>query len=241
MVFFDMGGTIDLYPDDPESALEAAGRMLRLLHRVGIRDFERTDARRFHALVRSGLERYRRWSGSSLEEIPTERFWREYVFAGCPIAASSLDRISEEMAFLIETGFHRRSVRPEAGEALEALGRMGIRTGIISNVLSRTQVSRNLEEYGLSGLLAPVVTSAGFGRRKPHPSIFLHACDLAGFPPDRCAHVGNSPSKDIRGALEAGYALAIQIHYEHNSPADEGPAPHAYIRDLRELPRILKK
>ena len=113
--------------------------------------------------------------------------------------------------------------------------------GIISNVLSLSQVPRNLAEYGLDSYFSTIVLSSEFGRSKPDPSIFLYAADKAGFLPEECLYIGNSPLKDIYGAKNAGFLGAVQIEY-NNGPEDadsHGIKPDFYIKSMEELPEIL--
>ena len=71
-----------------------------------------------------------------------------------------------------------------------------------------------LAEEGLTELFSAVVLSAAFGRRKPHPSIFLEAARQAGVHPSECAYVGDRPSRDIIGAMQSGYSKTVLIHTE---------------------------
>jgi putative hydrolase of the HAD superfamily len=102
-------------------------------------------------------------------------------------------------------------MRPEAPAALKALADRGYRLGVISNVLSLGQVNHNLQLYGLASRFDAIVTSSGLGTRKPNPRIFWEAARLIGLPPEACAYVGDTISRDVIGSRRAGYALAIQI------------------------------
>lgn len=131
-------------------------------------------------------------------------------------------------------------MRPEAAEVLEELKNMDCRMGIISNVLSRRQVDYSLNEYGISGYFDTIVLSAVFGRRKPHPEIFEYACRKAGVRAENVLYIGNSPSKDIKGAKDSGIGCTVLIDYEYNSPSDKGPEADFSISSLRELLPVIK-
>ena len=48
-------------------------------------------------------------------------------------------------------------------------------------------------------------------------------------------YVGNSPSKDIDGAKNAGMGKTVLIEYFDNDPHDTGAKADFTIKDLREL------
>ena len=78
------------------------------------------------------------------------------------------------------------------------------RLSIISNTHYPELIHRNLETLGAAGLLAQVVTSVEFGRRKPDPSIFRHALDGLGIHASDAIYVGDNPVDDVEGATGAG-------------------------------------
>jgi len=104
-----------------------------------------------------------------------------------------------------------------------------------------TQVPRNLVDYGLEQYFSKVILSSEFGRSKPDPSIFLHAAKEAGFLPEECLYIGNSPLKDIYGASNAGFMGTVQIEYldDIDDIKDPGVAPDHYIKSMEELPEII--
>lgn len=88
-------------------------------------------------------------------------------------------------------------------ELIGTLRSQGYRIGICSNweapitpFLHRTGVRPDMFDV--------VVTSAEVGARKPHPKIFLEACDRLGVPPSRTVHIGDNWRADVGGALRAG-------------------------------------
>lgn len=52
------------------------------------------------------------------------------------------------------------------------------------------------------------VAAREFGRAKPDPSIFQHACERLGLPADEVLHVGDDPELDVAGARDAGLRTA---------------------------------
>jgi HAD superfamily hydrolase (TIGR01549 family)/HAD superfamily hydrolase (TIGR01509 family) len=238
-VFFDMGGTIETFWHTRELRLQATPELRKQLQEAGI-DLHLNDEQ-LYGVVTTGLRRYHQWRQETLEEIPTQRIWREFVLAGYPIDFYVLDSITEDLMMTIETQFYCRTLRPEVPAVLEAIRGMGLKIGLISNVSSRGQVPMNLEKYGIRQYFDPVVLSSEYGRRKPDPAIFHYAARLANVPTSRCVYVGDRIARDIVGARKAGYRLAIQIRHDfEHGEQDEGASPDAVIQEMTELMGILR-
>lgn len=239
-VIFDMGGTIETFTYTRELRLEATAVIQQRLVRAGI-DLHLSNEQLFDVIT-SGLDRYKRWCLQSMYELPSRRVWSEYIFANYDVDQEKLAEISEELMFLVETGFYRRAMRPEMPEVLQSLKQMGLKIGIISNVNSRGQVPTNLKEYGIIDYFYPIVLSSEFGRRKPDPSIFHHAARLIDAPASQCVYVGDRVVRDIDGARRAGFGLAIQIRHDfEHGENDIGFTPDAVISNMTELLDILKE
>lgn len=52
------------------------------------------------------------------------------------------------------------------------------------------------------------IAAREFGKAKPDPSIFQHACERLGLPADQVLHVGDDPELDVAGARDAGLRTA---------------------------------
>ena len=59
--------------------------------------------------------------------------------------------------------------RPHLQEMFHELREMGLRTGMISNIISRSVVPHFLAEYGILDQMDCIVTSSETGIRKPDP------------------------------------------------------------------------
>ncbi len=240
-VFFDFGGTIDLYPADRTNALKASDKMLSLLKDTGINLKNKYSVEAFFRVLSERYGNYKKWRNKTNIELSGLKVWKEYILFDEPDVDKLDEQMTEELTSLIETGRYLRKVRPRMKDVMEELVKTGLHFGIISNVLSLTQVPRNLADYGLESYFSTVVLSSEFGRAKPDPAIFLHAAKAAGYLPEECLYVGNSPAKDIFGAKNAGFMAAVQIEYEDDLDdiKDLGLAPDYYIRSMEELPEIL--
>ena len=96
---------------------------------------------------------------------------------------------------------------PETGiaDVLSELRSAGLHLGVLSNSMFSGDVLRwELERHGLASHFRFIMSSADYGFRKPHPSIFATAVGKLGVPPDDVWFVGNSIENDVAGATHAG-------------------------------------
>jgi HAD superfamily hydrolase (TIGR01549 family) len=237
-VFFDMGGTIETFSRSEELCLQATPGLRQLLFSAGI-DLQ-LDDRQLYQVVITGLNRYHTLSLKTQDELPTERVWREFIFADIPVDPGKLAGIAEEAMLYLETRYYHRAMRPEVPQALEAIRKMGLKIGLISNVCSRGQVPLNLVEYGIRNYFDPIILSSEYGRRKPDPAIFHYAARMANVPTGQCAYIGDRISRDIVGARKAGFKLAVQIRHDFKHGEDDsGATPDAVIDNMAEFVEIL--
>jgi putative hydrolase of the HAD superfamily len=103
-------------------------------------------------------------------------------------------------------------VRP----ALAAARAAGRRLVVVSNW--DVSLDEVLDRLGLAHVLDGVVTSAGFGARKPAPEIFEYALGLVGVAAADAIHVGDSLAEDVAGARAAGIEAVL-------IKRDGGPGP----------------
>ncbi len=238
--FFDMGGTIQTFTYNRELRLKATPGMQQILHRAGI-DLGLTDEE-LCDVIEGGLGRYHTWRLETLEELPAFRVCQEFIFANISIDPHKLGKVAEELILYYELNYYQRTLRPEIPETLKEIKKLGLKIGLISNVISIAQVPQNLKEYGIAHYFDPVVLSSEYGRRKPDPSIFHYAARLAKVPVSECIYIGDRISRDVLGAKRAGFQMAIQIvHGFQHGEADDGAEPDAVIHSMDELIDIIKK
>ncbi|NTH64457.1 HAD family hydrolase [Agrobacterium rhizogenes] len=95
--------------------------------------------------------------------------------------------------------------RPMEGarEALEALRRGGLACAVISNGEGMVQ-RKKIEVTGIADLIEFALISGELGIRKPDRQIFAMAAERLGVPPAECVFIGDNPTADVMGALNAG-------------------------------------
>ncbi len=239
-VFFDMGGTLEKVWHSPELRLQAIPGMKTLLLSIGIDPG--LDDGQFLDLVTTNYGRYHQWAIETMNELPAERVWSEFILAGHCFDMNRLTMAAEELMFYLESRFFQREFRPEVPAALEGLRAMGLKIGLISNVCCRNLVPVNLEQYGIRNYFDPIVLSGEYGRRKPDPAIFHYAARLANVPTGECIYVGDRIARDIDGACRAGFNAAIQIinDFDHGE-LDNGPDPDIVITRMDQMLDFVKE
>lgn len=243
-MLFDLGGTLHKSSTSPERDLWFCRRILDRLGDYGI--FPEGGAELLARRLAVNSEIYKHESEKTLRELPAERIWSEYYLREYGLTAEELAPFAEELSFLYD--YERPCVmrRPHLKETMEALKAMGLRLGVISNIISRSVVRHFLAEYGIEELMDCVITSAETGIRKPSPEIFRAAEKAMDLRPEELAYVGDTISRDVIGTRKAGWALMIQISNPSIAHRDAGLEnagwePDYRIEDLAEIPAILKR
>ena len=103
---------------------------------------------------------------------------------------------------------------PSAERVLRELCKLRVPIGLVTNGSSATQRNK-LNLLGLEHTFdCVVITGELFDRSmwKPHPAPFLYALGELGVCPQQCLVVGDSPERDMAGALEAGCRCILVNH-----------------------------
>ncbi|MDR1765505.1 MAG: HAD-IA family hydrolase [Lachnospiraceae bacterium] len=208
-VIFDMGGTLEDVITNDVTHLECAQRTLDFLAQQGVRlDM---DAAGLLDIVLPRQKQYHAYSLDSCRELTPFEIYSDWRFKDIPMDRDLLRAIANELAFIWETTFYQRSLRPGTHEMLEELRRRGYRLGVISNTACDSQVFFTLLEYGLLRTFDVINLSSLVGWRKPHPIIFEITARSMGVPLDRCVYVGDTVTRDVIGSRRAGYHRCIRI------------------------------
>lgn len=141
------------------------------------------------------------------------------------------------------TRWEVRPVYPFVRDTLAELKRMGLKLGVVSNVLVPGDQHR--ERFRRDGILEffdATVFSAEFGLAKPHPSMFRHVLERLGVPPSKAWYVGDKPHRDVRGAHGVGMT-AVLVDSPHADRIQDAPenVPELRIRNISELPDVVRR
>lgn len=243
-LIFDMGGTLEDVVHKPEFSLPCGKLLLGYLERHGIRfDLSPGD---FMNHLEEQHKAYRTWAVDQNRELPPFDLWSQWFLKGMNYNPDRLRIIADNLAGLWELNYYHRSLRPEAPAMLRELEDMGFSLGIISNTSSHTQVIGSLHQYGIHHHFSAVYLSVTSGFRKPHPELFFAAARDLGVLPEECGYVGDTISRDVRGARLAGYAASLRIESMLSAGSDagikqEGEEADYLIISLNEIPGIACK
>lgn len=243
-VLFDLGGTLHTADSPAGRDVWFCRRLLDRLADYGIRLDTSPEA-----LARSlheNSEVYKHASEETLRELPAAEIWSRYYLREFGLTEAQLAPMAEELSFLYDYERVRVMRRPHLRETLETLRRMGLRMGVISNIISTSVVPHFLREYGVDQYMECVVLSSETGVRKPSAEIFRVAEEKMGLKPEELAYVGDTISRDVRGVRNAGWKCMIQIRNPGVAHRDKGLEHSGYtpdylIEDLAEIPAILIK
>jgi len=118
-----------------------------------------------------------------------------------------------------------------AAETLRALRERGYRLAVLSNNDSRLRAI--LRDLGVTDLFEHLFISSEIGHEKPAQEIFREAERVLGTAPADMLHLGDSYSRDVKGALAAGWQAVLYFSEETELPA--GVARIAGFPELLDL------
>lgn len=243
-VLFDLGGTLHVTDSPPGRDVWFARRLLDRLEDYGIR-LDVPPEVLAEKLYENG-EAYKRHSEKDLRELPTADIWNDWYLRDWSIGREKLAPIAEELSFLYDYERLRPLRRPYIRETLDALRAQGMKLGLISNIISLSVAPHFLAEYGAREYMDCIVLSSVTGIRKPSPDIFRAAERELDLKPEELAYVGDTLSRDVLGARNAGWRLMIQIRSASGAKRDKGLEhsglePDYIIRELNEIPEIIRR
>ncbi|MDR1637095.1 MAG: HAD family hydrolase [Treponema sp.] len=242
-LLFDMGGTLEDVAHSPECNIPCGKKILSYLetHGIGIG----MEPEEFMRRCEEKNKEYRRWGQDNQRELSPYEIWSRYYLKDFNIGEEKLRIIAENLANIWERNFYTRSLRKDAPAMLERIRERGLAMGIISNTASLTHVIENLHEMGIHRYFAGCIyLSSLSGYRKPGRAIFIEAAADLGVKPFEAAYAGDTVSRDVRGARDAGYLATIRIASELTAGADagfntQGEEADYFIRNLSEIPGIV--
>ena len=90
-------------------------------------------------------------------------------------------------------------------DVVKKLREMGIKTAIVTNITADILDSqrKKVAALGIAPLFDAIIYSAELGIHKPDRRIFDHAAGILGVSNSQCVFVGDDPSSDVQGALNA--------------------------------------
>ena len=157
-VLFDIGGTLHTVANSEALARAFARRLIDRLAVYGIAIPAPPDA--FARRLHENAEEYKLWSEGTLRELPAPKIWNEYYLRQYCVGEETLAPIAEELSFLYDYERVCNKRRPRLVETMEELRRMGMRMGIVSNIISTSFGPHMVNEYGIAEYMECIVMSS---------------------------------------------------------------------------------
>ncbi len=225
-LFFDLDHTLWDFESNSRQTLAEIYDILDLKTK-GVDDFDR-----FHKIYLEHndrlWERYRN-GFIKVDELRWKRMWLSLL--EFKIGDESLARqMGVVFLDLLPT---RKILFPYTLEILEYLRQNGYSLHLITNGFEKTQLSK-LQNSGLDGYFAEVITSESANSLKPHREIFDYAITKTGASKNESIMLGDSLDVDIQGAMNFG----IDQVYVNHLNIEPTINPTFTVRSLRELEDI---
>ncbi len=201
-ICFDVGGTLRATRKNMGANL---GYIQKLQSFVGATG----SPEEYLRLLRSREKEYRHWCTKTMVELSEADLWSKFMLPDFPS-----EYIRENAVTLNQMwrDTRNKTLLPDAVHTIQTLAQRGYTLAIISNTTSSIEAPQLLQENGISDLFSSVILSSTFGRRKPHPSLFLASAREIGVMPENCAYVGDTLSRDLVGARQSGFGGVVIIN-----------------------------
>jgi HAD superfamily hydrolase (TIGR01509 family) len=130
---------------------------------------------------------------------------------------------------------------PEADAipTLQALRARGVGIGLISNAADDENTQVLIDKGGFRPYLDYIISSAAFGKRKPHIGIFQAALAHFHVSPEKAVMIGDTYEADIIGGEQAGMNTIWITRRVRKALDDPRPRADALITTLAEIPPLL--
>ncbi len=223
-ILFDIGGTLRVTNPQEGRDLSKVEEIIAILD-------EKISVDDFITRIRKGEKAYRRWCKPNYIELNEAELWTRFLLPEYPQEFIRENAIRFNQLWRES---RRKYMLPDMAATMRELSMRGYRLGLISNTTSSLEGYQLLEENGLEDLFGCVILSAEFGRRKPHPSLFIEAARRLGVLAQQCAYVGDRPSRDLIGARQSNYGKAVIINtagyvLDEYDPDDYDPEKDAHL------------
>ena len=236
-VVFDLGGTLVDWPDWDGDAPRRWGLSFdHVADVVGVDGLPERE-RYVEAMRAAELAHWRRVEAEGWSGPPTSLLRDGFARLGVP---------AHERELLAALDGYARAVDgwavafPDARATLATLRERGYRIGLLSNTWwAADWHNADLAAHDLADLLDAIVYTSDLPHSKPHPSVFAHVLGRLGSSPEEGVMVGDRMVDDISGALAVGMR-GVWRENDNPWPKPEGLQPSATIRNLDELPELLR-
>ena len=166
-------------------------------------------------------------------------FYRQAVWSSALGGWSVYDsKLAQKLAEVFVSERRKRQILfPETLDALRALCRR-YKLGLITNGAPDTQ-RKKIRATGIQEFFSVIIISGEVGCGKPDPQIIRRAWPILDCFPWETVMIGDTPSRDLAAAWNAGIPGILVKRGNHARDTDQYPA-FAEIETLAELPPLLQ-
>ena len=227
-IFFDIDNTLWWFSRNSELALETTFRLMGCdnwckNYQVFHDHYEHYNHELWQLYNQGGVEK---------EVLEVKRF--EQALEASNYCCDDVDELATAMnSCYLDQLVKNHHLLPGAVELLQHLHNKGYQINAISNGFKGVQ-ERKLADGGMNHYITHVVLSEDCGITKPRPGIYQYAMELCGAKPQNIVMIGDDPTTDIPGALNAGWhTIYLNIN---NIPC---PTAHHTVTSLLEIKNLL--
>lgn len=199
-VFLDLGNTLRKLTQNDKHQAKARQRIVELTGTD-----ETPEA--FCEKLDQRYKVYRKWAFENMREAPESELWIRWLAPDFP--AERIGPLGTELTYQYRQSMGLRVVVEHGKEVVQTLFDRGYTLGIISNLITTSEIPEWMEADGLTPYFKSVALSSVLGIRKPDLAIYHIAAQNAGVIPSRCAYVGDNLKRDVTGTRAAGFGMTI--------------------------------
>jgi HAD superfamily hydrolase (TIGR01662 family) len=235
VIFFDLGNTL-IYDDHAswrDIYMQADHSLWSSLHQYGI-NLTSQDLFGVHKTL---LEYYYNKRAGDLEEPGVGKIFRQILNKhNIYLSDENLNTTIRSMYAVTQTNWH---LEDDAVPAVQALLDHGYKLGIISNGSDELNTYELLEKVKLRPYFEYILSSAAFGKRKPHPGIFRAALEHFHVTAEESIMVGDDYEADILGSISLGMRPIWITKRVHHPPEESHIDERFIVSKLSEILALL--
>jgi HAD superfamily hydrolase (TIGR01549 family) len=201
-----------------------------------------TDKQQFLDAYAKAHEKYRLIRYGELREV-TNAVWVSETLRSLGHEANAQDpKMKAALNIFFQDYVDSLELRPNAELLLKKV-KETCKLGLISNFTYAPVVHSSLRKLGASQYFNAILVSGDLGWRKPHRKIFTDALNCLQVKPEETVYIGDCPTEDIKGAIEAGMKTVFveSQFYGLADLATSGEKPDTVAKDLQEVQGFLSK
>ncbi len=225
-----------MYDRDPWPPIfaQADAVLWAVLHEAGVN----LEAHELYGEFQNLFELYYARRESELSEPTTLIVLGELIKQkGFPVPDASLRAALRAMYTITQANWYTEE---DAIPTIEKLRKNGYHIAYLSNGGDDENTQAVIDKGGLRPFAEFILSSAAFGIRKPHPSIFQAGLAHFGLRPEETVMVGDTLEADILGANQLGMKsiwITRRAHRDHDK--EKLIRPDLTLATLREIPEHL--